>query len=372
MNSKRVELKNAVAIYKLDSTYREKVLSYCICDDNGNPLKYFDFSMDDDFRFSGHLFDTNIEKIEKMTTLDFEIDKDSILFQPLKEFLNNDESFLLDDDFSIYDDNKKTMKVFAEEDKIKIQFKNIKEKDENSVENRFMVFVKNIFRDGRSKIDQGQPNNKIKDRLRHLFYSFDIAFHSKNIIKHYLMNDTYLNDLNKYKEMIFEIIPELKETDGFKHNHPHHCYDVWEHTLIALQHSKEDEQVRLVLLLHDIGKPYSYQDEEVRHFRGHPEKSAEIAKKILQRLSYNEKYIKDICYLIRKHDTIIDINEVNAQNIDLIQKRLHIQYCDSYAHDPKYVQKRIDKLDEIRSLIEERERELLIVPKGTGDFGTER
>lgn len=359
MQTKRVELKNAVALYKNDDQYGEKMLSYCICDENKQPVKYFDFVMDNDFHFSGHVFDTDLDEIRKMETLDFEIDKDSIIFDELKQFLDNEKSFLLDDDFSIYDTNKKTMEIVDEEDKIRIKFKNIKEKDDDSVSNRFTVFVKNIFHDGRSKIDQGLSKNDTKERLRSLFASFDKSFDSKDILEEYLMNDTYFNELHKYKDTIFELIPELEEEDGFEHKHPHHCYDVWNHTVCALQKSNKDIKVRIALLLHDIGKPLSYQDDgDVRHFHGHPEKSAEMSESILKGLNYDEEFIKDVCYLIREHDTIIDINEVNENNIDLIKKRLHIQYCDSYAHNPDYIQKRIDKLDEIKSKIEEKERNI--------------
>lgn len=61
--------------------------------------------------------------------------------------------------------------------------------------------------------------------------------------------------LNKYAELdenvIFAIIPELKASKGFKHNHPHHCYDVWNHTRAALSRSNKDLEIRLALLLHD-------------------------------------------------------------------------------------------------------------------------
>ena len=42
--------------------------------------------------------------------------------------------------------------------------------------------------------------------------------------------------------------------------------------------------IRLCLLLHDIGKPFSYQGEEVRHFRNHAAVSANMSKIILKRL----------------------------------------------------------------------------------------
>ena len=50
-------------------------------------------------------------------------------------------------------------------------------------------------------------------------------------------------------------------------------------------------------LLHDIGKPFSYQDEEIRHFHGHPQISAQISKKILLRLGYDTNFINNVVIL---------------------------------------------------------------------------
>lgn len=168
----------------------------------------------------------------------------------------------------------------------------------------------------------------------------------KDIIEN-LLSSRYLK-IDANKEKIFKIIPELKAEDGFEHKHPHHCFDVWNHTMEALKRSRPDLQIRMALLLHDIGKPYSYQEEDgVRHFKGHPQKSAEMSEKILHRLEYTEKEIEDICYLIKNHDTLIDVNKINENNLELTKKLLYIQYCDAYAHAPKYIDRRIEKLDTI-------------------------
>lgn len=169
----------------------------------------------------------------------------------------------------------------------------------------------------------------------------------KDIIEN-LLSSRYLKiDVNK--EKIFKIIPELKAEDGFEHKHPHHCFDVWNHTMEALKRSRPDLQIRMALLLHDIGKPYSYQEGEdgVRHFKGHPQKSAEISKQVLHRLGYSDKEVEDICFLVNNHDTLIDVNKVNKNNLELTKKLLYIQYCDAYAHAPKYIDRRIEKLDTI-------------------------
>lgn len=122
----------------------------------------------------------------------------------------------------------------------------------------------------------------------------------------------------------------------------------------------------MTLLLHDIGKPHSYQEDEngVRHFKGHPEKSAEMAEKILTGLEYDEKQIKSICYLVENHDNVIDVNKVNNTNRKLFEKLLHIQYCDACAHAPEHIGKRIKKLDEIKSQIEEKIKDIEDKNKG--------
>lgn len=170
---------------------------------------------------------------------------------------------------------------------------------------------------------------------------------NKEILENLLLARYLKVDANK--ERVFKIIPELKAEDGFEHKHPHHCFDVWEHTMEALKRSKPDLQIRLALLLHDIGKPYSYQEGEdgIRHFKGHPQKSAEISKQVLQRLGYSDNDVEDICFLVNNHDTLIDVDRINEKNIELIKKLLYIQYCDAYAHAPQYIDRRIQKLDTV-------------------------
>ena len=73
---------------------------------------------------------------------------------------------------------------------------------------------------------------------------------------------------------------------GFDHKHPHHHLDVWGHTLLALSKAPKDLEIRLVLLFHDIGKPHSYQEGEVRHYKNHSLVSSEMTQEILKRIGY--------------------------------------------------------------------------------------
>lgn len=161
----------------------------------------------------------------------------------------------------------------------------------------------------------------------------------RNKLIEILMNDEVVISILNSKNDLLKIIPEIEDMVDFPHNHPHHFLNVWNHTLFALSLSESDLDIRLSLLLHDIGKPHSYQDKEVRHFKGHPKKSSEISKNILKRLAFDNDYIEKICYLIENHDNFIT-NEDIKNNYELSVKRFLIQYCDALAHNPLKLEKR--------------------------------
>ncbi len=171
-------------------------------------------------------------------------------------------------------------------------------------------------------------------------------------IEEILTQEDVVSSINNNLDYLVKEIPELKNTFNFPHNHPHHHLDVWKHTMLALAHSKNDFSIRMALLLHDIGKPFSYQDEEVRHFHGHADVSAEMAKDILERLGYDRQFINEVVHLIKLHDTEITKEDIEYYP-ELTIKRLHVQECDSKAHHPDYQQKRLDYIEEIKKLIRE-------------------
>ena len=190
--------------------------------------------------------------------------------------------------------------------------------------------LKNII----SFIKEKKLENKNKEKLYQILMSNDVVSSIRNNL-----------------EYLLEIIPEIKYMIGFVHNHPHHHLDVYEHTLLALSLSNNNFQERLCLLLHDIGKPFSYQDEEVRHFKGHPEVSSKMSFEILTRLGYEKEFIDEIVYLIKYHDTPINEDDIN-NNYDLTCQRFSIQMCDALAHNPNKLEKRINYLKNIANKLE--------------------
>ena len=110
--------------------------------------------------------------------------------------------------------------------------------------------------------------------------------------------------LMNFVSILCEIIPEMGACVLFDQRNKWHQYDVYEHIVRAVDaYSGGDLTVRLALLFHDIGKPACFFENETGgHFYGHPEVSAEMTDKILQRLRFDTKTRRDVVELVREHD----------------------------------------------------------------------
>ena len=88
----------------------------------------------------------------------------------------------------------------------------------------------------------------------------------------------------------------------------YHAYDVWEHTLHAVDACRSDLVLRLTLLLHDLGKPVSrrWRDTDGTGggdytFHGHEVDGAEIADRVGERLRFCGELRKRVVHLVRHH-----------------------------------------------------------------------
>lgn len=110
--------------------------------------------------------------------------------------------------------------------------------------------------------------------------------------------------LAEFSDVLCVILPELAPCIGFRQYNPHHAFDVWKHTLGALQASEPQEALRLAVLLHDIGKPavFSFDKNLIGHFYGHAVVSAAMAEAILRRLHYDNATSKLVTTLVGGHD----------------------------------------------------------------------
>ena len=174
-----------------------------------------------------------------------------------------------------------------------------------------------------------------------------------------LLQNDVTAEIRKETDRLLSIIPPLRDMMGFEHCHPHHHLDVWEHTLLALSLSPRHLPTRLALLLHDLGKPYCYQQEgEFRHFKGHPERSADMAHPILTELGFDAVFVDSITELIRRHDTPLRPEDVTADPL-WARELFAVQVCDALAHNPAHNKKRLAYISEMQALFAQMGVELL-------------
>ena len=109
--------------------------------------------------------------------------------------------------------------------------------------------------------------------------------------------------LTEFSDVIAVIVPEIAPCIDFDQHNRYHLYDVWTHSAAAVARSVPDPDVRLALMLHDIGKPSCLKkdDEGNGHFYGHEKLSADIAENVLHRLRFPSDKIERAAKLIRYH-----------------------------------------------------------------------
>ena len=99
------------------------------------------------------------------------------------------------------------------------------------------------------------------------------------------------------------VLPELTATVGVPQNR-HHAFDVYVHTLRAIDAAPPDnEVVRWAALAHDLGKPVTraVKEDGESSFHGHPQAGAEIAEAMLDRLRLPRVTEERIVHLVREH-----------------------------------------------------------------------
>lgn len=138
------------------------------------------------------------------------------------------------------------------------------------------------------------------------------------------------------------VLPELKEGIGCEQKGAH-AYDVYEHTLRALQAAADkgfSSELRLAALLHDIAKPTTRRkggkNKEYTFF-GHEVVGAKMTRKILQRLKIDKKTIDTVEKLVRWHMFFSDPDLITLSAVrrtitrvgeDHIDDLLNLRVCD--------------------------------------------
>jgi tRNA nucleotidyltransferase (CCA-adding enzyme) len=165
--------------------------------------------------------------------------------------------------------------------------------------------------------------------------------------------------LNEYHTVIEVFLPEISALRGCGQNTPYHIYDVFEHTLRAVEGIENDKTLRLTMLLHDIAKPVCKKTDEngQDHFKGHAFVGSGEALNILKRLRYDNKTVDKVCKLIAIHSLPVPntkaeakhfLNEHGVENsLDFIK----VRFADLSAKANPHCQD--ERLERFRGFIDE-------------------
>ena len=162
-----------------------------------------------------------------------------------------------------------------------------------------------------------------------------------------------------YRDVAAQIIPEFEACFDFPQNTPYHIYDVWTHTLKALEHTAGDLVVRWAILFHDIGKPACHFTDAngVAHFKGHDKKSAEMADAIMRRMKFDKYTRENAAQLVLYHDTPIQPTEISVKKWlnrigeEQFRRLLEVKRADRIAHAPEYIEEGLAAFAQIEEIM---------------------
>jgi poly(A) polymerase/tRNA nucleotidyltransferase (CCA-adding enzyme) len=153
--------------------------------------------------------------------------------------------------------------------------------------------------------------------------------------------------------LLKNIIPEMEEGIGCDQS-GEHFYDVWNHSLMALQHAADKNwplEIRLSALFHDVGKPRTralqvhknsaaLPASGLRHgqnfsapaprkkkftFYGHEVVGARMTKKIMERLKFPKKEIEFVETMVRNHMFFSDTEVITLSAVRRIIKKVGVE-----------------------------------------------
>ena len=156
--------------------------------------------------------------------------------------------------------------------------------------------------------------------------------------------------IQDYTEVLGVVLPELLPMKGCEQNNAYHPYDVLGHTLVAMENIPAQPELRMAALLHDCGKPATYNDggpnqfnpqQDRRHFFNHPAVGAKIARAALERLHYPRDFIEMVVFVVGEHDAYLKEDDVNIKQWlhrigpERMSALLYMKHADISALDPR-------------------------------------
>ncbi len=177
-------------------------------------------------------------------------------------------------------------------------------------------------------------------------------------LKQILMGKDVFKVVMRYVDILSVLFPHLKQMENFNQHNPHHSFDLLTHSLKVVEHSPQDESIRLAAFFHDFGKleTMSFDEEGVGHFYGHDKISADIANQILKDLKADTQTKQEVIELVRLHGRDIHPTPKAVRRLvlnieeEMFYKLMALKKADRLGKKDEAVS--VDDLDEMLKIYE--------------------
>ena len=158
-------------------------------------------------------------------------------------------------------------------------------------------------------------------------------------------------------------LPEICHTWQFEQKGSQHQYDIFTHSVKAVTLVPPVVALRLTMLLHDIGKPFTWKEQDGRDcFEGHSEAGYVLAGRILERLRYDKKTIAQVQQLIGQHERMLQPEEICLRKAvaDLgyegVRNLIAVKRADVWAHSDAMAKLPLEPFSNMEAILEQMEK----------------
>lgn len=171
--------------------------------------------------------------------------------------------------------------------------------------------------------------------------------------------------LRKYRDIIAVFVPEIKDSFECEQQNDYHIYDVWEHTLHAVNNIKPEPVLRLAAFFHDIAKPEckTVTEDGWGHFYHHEHAGSDMTGRIMRRLRFENRMRSTVCQLVKNHGIVFSPNGKQPARLlrklgeERLRQLIELERADVKSQAPFCIAERLENIDRfedaVNRLIEE-------------------
>jgi poly(A) polymerase len=118
--------------------------------------------------------------------------------------------------------------------------------------------------------------------------------------------------------LVDHILPELRALEKCEQPLDYHPENfVLEHTIRALENlpAEASDELKMGVLLHDVGKPATQTFEDRIRFNGHDLKGKDISREILTRLRFSNEFIERVLALVENHMKFMHVFDMRTSRL---------------------------------------------------------